>query len=146
MTKRFLIDDAGELIDLNNHKFIDYGDECCKLLNDLYDENQLLHKINEGAIDFMYDNFDLNIIFTNRELNDICNEMGWELSEKGIKIKQLEKENEQLKSTIAQLIEQNRKNNDLLLSDIRILEKALWCGGCENDYGRLKELRKEFMK
>ena len=55
-------------------------------------------------------------------------------------------ENRQLKSTIAQLIEQNRKNNDLLLSDIRILEKALWCGGCENDYGRLKELRKEFMK
>lgn len=55
-------------------------------------------------------------------------------------------ENEQLKSTIAQLIEQNRKNNDLFLSDIRILEKALWCGGCENDYGRLNELRKEFMK
>ena len=25
--KRFLIGDAGELIDLNNHKFIDYGDE-----------------------------------------------------------------------------------------------------------------------
>ena len=36
--KRFLIDDAGELIDLNNHKFIDYGDECCKILNDLNDE------------------------------------------------------------------------------------------------------------
>lgn len=77
--------------------FKGYGDECCKLLNDLYDENQLLHKINEDTIDFMYDNFDLNIIFTDRELNDICNEMGWELSEKGIKINQLEKENEQLK-------------------------------------------------
>ena len=58
----------------------------------------------------------------------------------------LSDENEELKSTIAQLIEQNRKNNDLLLSDIRILEKALWCNGCENDYGRLKELRKEFME
>ena len=58
----------------------------------------------------------------------------------------LNDENEQLKSTIAQLIEQNRKNNDVLLSDIRILEKALWCSGCENDYRRLKELRKEFMK
>ena len=95
--ERFLIGDAGELIDLKNHKFIDYGDECCKLLNELHDENQLLHKINEDTIDFMYDNFDSNIMFTNRELNDICNEMGWELSEKGIKIKQLEKENEQLK-------------------------------------------------
>lgn len=40
--KRFLIDDAGELIDLNNHKFIDYGDECCKLLNELSDENERL--------------------------------------------------------------------------------------------------------
>ena len=57
----------------------------------------------------------------------------------------LEEEIKQLKSTIAKLIEENRKNNDLLLSDIRILEKALWCSGCANDYGRLKELRKEFM-
>lgn len=40
--KRFLIGDAGELIDLNNHKFIDYGDECCKLLNELNDENKKL--------------------------------------------------------------------------------------------------------
>lgn len=40
--KRFLIDDAGELIDLNNHKFIDYGDECCKLLNELNNENKKL--------------------------------------------------------------------------------------------------------
>lgn len=38
--KRFLIDDAGELIDLKNHKFIDYGDECCKLLNELNDEKE----------------------------------------------------------------------------------------------------------
>ena len=38
--KRFLIDDAGELIDLNNHKFIDYGDECCELLNELNDEKE----------------------------------------------------------------------------------------------------------
>ena len=38
--KRFLIDDAGELIDFDNHKFIDYGDECWKLLNELNDENK----------------------------------------------------------------------------------------------------------
>ena len=51
--KRFLIDDAGESIDFDNHKFIDYGDECCKLLNELHDENQELkqelHKIYELA-------------------------------------------------------------------------------------------------
>ena len=52
--KRFLIGDAGELIDLNNSKFIDYGDECCKLLNDLHDENQELKKKNKQlSIDFM---------------------------------------------------------------------------------------------
>ena len=50
MTKRFLIDDAGELIDLNNHKFIDYGDECCKLLNELSDENEQLKQYNTELI------------------------------------------------------------------------------------------------
>ena len=55
-TKRFLIDDAGELIDLNNHKFIDYGDECCKLLNELSDENEQLKQYNTeliNKIDFL---------------------------------------------------------------------------------------------
>ena len=54
--KRFLIDDAGELIDLNNHKFINYGDECCKLLNELHDENELLKQHNIeliNKIDFL---------------------------------------------------------------------------------------------
>ena len=125
--KRFLIDDAGELIDLNNHKFIDYGDECCKLLNELSDENEQLRKEN--------DMFSCELsVSANKEISRNC------------RIIELEEENKELKSTIAQLIEQNRINNDLLLSDIRILEKALWCGGCENDYGRLKELRKEFMR
>ena len=63
-----------------------------------------------------------------------------------IRLNELNDENKELKSAIAQLIEQNRKNNDSLLSDIRIFEKALWCSGCKNDCGRLKELRKEFMR
>ena len=98
----------------------DEMEDLCLLLNELNDENKKL-KIFLKAV--------------NEELD---------LANKDCDI--LEEENKQLKSTIAQLIEQNRKNNDLLLSDIRILEKALWCGGCENDYGRLKELRKEFMR
>ena len=48
--KRFLIDDAGELIDLNNHKFIDYGDECCKLLNEQHEQIERL-KDNFRALD-----------------------------------------------------------------------------------------------
>ena len=93
-----ILDDGKEIGSLAN---------ICDLLNELHEENQLLHKINEDAIDFMYDNFDLNIMFTDRELNDVCNEMGWELSEKGIKINQLEKENEQLKSDNQELKQDN---------------------------------------
>ena len=55
-TKRFLIGDAGELIDLGNHKFIDYGDECCNLLNELSDENEQLKQYNTelmNKIDFL---------------------------------------------------------------------------------------------
>ena len=48
--KRFLIDDAGELIDLNNHKFIDYGAECCKLLNEQHEQIERL-KENFRALD-----------------------------------------------------------------------------------------------
>lgn len=57
---------------------------------------------------------------------------------------ELIEENEQLKTTISRLIEQNRKNNDLLVSDIRLLEKALWCPNCTRNIKRLKELKKEF--
>ena len=96
------------------------GDEVVNRLNELSEENEQL-KIFLKAV-----NEELDLV--NRDYDT------------------LEEEYDELKSTIAKLIEQNRKNNDLLLSDIRILEKALWCGGCENDYGRLKELRKEFMK
>ena len=96
-------------------------------VNALYEEKEQLRKENDML------SCELSVS-ANKEISRNC------------RIAELEEENKQLKSTIAQLIEQNRKNNDLLLSDIRILEKALWCSGCENDYGRLKELRKEFMR
>ena len=48
--KRYLIDDAGELIDFDNHKFIDYGDECCKLLNELNDEKSIFFELVETAL------------------------------------------------------------------------------------------------
>ena len=61
-------------------------------------------------------------------------------------LNELHEENQRLKSDLARVIEQSRKNNELCVSDIRILEKALWCSGCENDYDRLRQLRKEFLK
>ena len=80
--KRFLIDDAGELIDLNNHKFIDYGDECCKLLNELSDENEQLKK----SVQYWYDEH-------KRIVNNYID-----------KIKEVEEGNEQLKQYNTELI------------------------------------------
>ena len=37
-----MLDDCGELIDLNNHKFVDYGEECCDLLNEQHETIQRL--------------------------------------------------------------------------------------------------------
>ena len=76
--KRFLIDDAGELIDFDNHKFIDYGDECCKLLNGLSDENEQLRKENDML------SCELSVS-ANKEISRNC------------RIVELEEENEQLK-------------------------------------------------
>lgn len=55
--KRFMLDDAGELIDLNTHSFIDYGEECCNLLNDLNDENQRLKEQIEDILGIPYDEY-----------------------------------------------------------------------------------------
>ena len=128
--KRFTIEkDVGLYRIFDNGKLIPIldGQPICDLLNKLNDENEQLKQSNKGL------QSELQIFKEDIKHSNII-------------INKLNDENEQLKSTIAQLIEQNRKNNDLLLSDIRILEKALWCSGCENDYGRLRELRKEFIR
>lgn len=54
--KRFMLDDTGELIDMNSHQFIDYGDEVCKFLNELHEENQRL----KVELQRMYDVATLN--------------------------------------------------------------------------------------
>ena len=56
--KRFMVDDAGELIDLRNHKFLDWGDDVCELLNQFVNENEeLKSKYSEQCIqlDFLKD-------------------------------------------------------------------------------------------
>ena len=62
------------------------------------------------------------------------------------KLNAFHEENNQLKSDLAIIIEQARENDEFLRSDIRILQKALWCSSCGNNFKRLKELRKEFLK
>ena len=40
--KRFMLDDAGEVIDLHTHQFIEYGEEIVECLNNLHEENMML--------------------------------------------------------------------------------------------------------
>lgn len=76
--------------------------EACYLLNEQQDEIGQLEKSIEQLRTIIDVNIDFNSLFSNKELSDICNETGWELSEKNIKLQQLEKENEQLKSELCE--------------------------------------------
>ena len=42
--KRFMLDDAGELIDKETAQFIEYGEKVCDLLNEQHEEIQRLEK------------------------------------------------------------------------------------------------------
>lgn len=57
MSKRFMLDDAGELIDMSNHQFIDYGQEVLELLNELNDENVNLKQRLKVCEDFVERNW-----------------------------------------------------------------------------------------
>lgn len=45
--KRFMLDDAGEVIDLQTAKFIEYGEEIVECLNTLHEENLTLKQENQ---------------------------------------------------------------------------------------------------
>lgn len=121
-TKRFLIGDAGELIDLNNHKFIDYGDECCKLLNELNDEVK-----SQSLVIKEYQN-------RNEELSE---EIARQKFSKGMmrdNIKDYEK-------SIKHLRKSYEKFDEMRLRRIRFLEKRLKKNGLSiyvNDAGDLE--------
>lgn len=67
--KRFMLDDCGELIDLNTHKFVDYGEECCNLLNKLSEKNQNLQFLIIEMLDFIKENDGV----TRQEMSDWWN-------------------------------------------------------------------------
>ena len=72
MVSRFMLDDAGELIDLKHHKFVDYGEECCNLLNDLAEENKELKEQVDEMINIFNDSgLDYHI---SDELEEILND------------------------------------------------------------------------
>ena len=104
----------------DNGKIISFMD-MFDLLNDLSDENEQLRKENDML------SCELSVS-ANKEISRNC------------RIAELEEENEQLKSTIAQLIEQNRKNNELYCKGILdIFNKA-------NSLNQAREMIKEHLK
>ena len=97
---RFMLDDAGELIDLNNHKFVDYGEECCNLLNKLHEKNQFLKK-----------QFNIYRDASKRDAREIKESME-EIDKLLEDIDELYEENQQLKKQREELFirERNTKN------------------------------------
>ena len=51
--KRFMVDDAGTLIDMHTRDTFDYVSDVCSLLNELYEENQSLKFDNKELIRFI---------------------------------------------------------------------------------------------
>ena len=104
----------------DNGKIISFMD-MFDLLNDLSDENEQLRKENDLL------SCELSVS-ANKEISRNC------------RIAELEEENEQLKSTIAQLIEQNHKNNELYCKGILdIFNKA-------NSLNQAREMIKEHLE
>ena len=61
-------------------------------------------------------------------------------------LNELHEENTRLQSDLAMTIDSKSKEIRSLKEDVTILQKALWCSGCENDYDRLRQLRKGFLE
>lgn len=145
--KQFILDDEGEYI--KNTKTGEYWDACgggdgvpmlIDLVNKLLKEKKSLERDIRRYKDTINVNVDID--------NEICEQLKKTeriLKEIRHENKTLKDKNQKLKSMLVCMVEQLSENDKLLSSDIRILEKALWCEGCANDIKRLKELRREFL-
>lgn len=50
--KRFMLDDAGEVIDLQTAKFIEYGEEILECLNNLHEEKEEIRYYHKRQVDY----------------------------------------------------------------------------------------------
>ena len=108
MSERFMLDDCGELIDLNNHKFINYGEECCNLLNEQY---ETIERLKQNIDELLSVNVEEELLKENEQLkkaytqlkhrhsllHDVCIDAECDRDSYYKDIASLEKENEQLK-------------------------------------------------
>ena len=65
--KRFMLDDCGELIDLNNHKFVDYGEECCNLLNE---QHETIQRLKQNIDELLSVNVEEELLKENEQLKE----------------------------------------------------------------------------
>ena len=107
--ERFMIDDAGELIDLNNHKFINYGEECCNLLNE---QHETIERLKQNITELLSVDIEEELLKENEQLkkayaqlkhrhsllHDVCIDAECDRDSYRKDIASLEKENEQLKT------------------------------------------------
>lgn len=77
--ERFIVDDAGTLIDMHTRDMFDIVEEVCPLLNELHEENQLLKQAlresledggNAYVIDLLDKIFDLKYCEWQKKMND----------------------------------------------------------------------------
>ena len=107
--KRFMLDDCGELIDLNNHKFVDYGEECCNLLNE---QHETIERLKQNITELLSVDIEEELLKENEQLkkayaqlkhrhsllHDVCIDAECDRDSYRKDIASLEKENEQLKT------------------------------------------------
>ena len=112
MTKRFMIDDCGELIDLNNHKFINYGEECCNLLNE---QHETIERLKVNIDELLSVNVEKELFEENEQLKQRINVLDDQITAQGIVIEgyqnrnqKLFDEKEHIKQTIRDMIEYER--------------------------------------
>lgn len=74
-----MVDDCGELIDLNNHKFVDYGEECCNLLNE---QHETIQRLQQNIDELLSVNVEEELLEENKQLR--------ELLENGLGVSQVE--------------------------------------------------------
>ena len=89
--KRFVIDDNGYLIDGDTHKLIEYDEECCNLLNELVEENesitllaQHIYEERKRIINRYVDKIK-ELERENKELKSILQDMGLIMSNEEVK-------------------------------------------------------------
>lgn len=112
MSERFMVDDAGELIDLNNHKFIDYGEECCNLLNE---QHETIQRLKQNVDELLSVNIEEKLLKENEQLQQRINVLDDQITAQAIVIEgyqnrnqKLFDEKEHIKHTIKTMMETER--------------------------------------